>query len=133
MAKTLNIKFPLEDDTKVNSYLKMNSLTKDVIISDLTLLFLTKKGKRYYMPRYGTNLIKFIFEPNDNITSEQIKEDIRSSVSEFMPHVYITDVKIYRELDESGNTMDDNTINVTIDFQYKQNNFSENGQINITF
>ena len=133
MAKTLNIKFPLEDDTKVNSYLKMNSLTKDVIISDLTLLFLTKKGKRYYMPRYGTNLIKFIFEPNDNITSEQIKEDIRTSVSEFMPNVYITDVKIYRELDESGNIMDDNTINVTIDFQYKQNNFSENGQINITF
>ena len=51
MAKTLNIKFPLVDDTINNSYFKLNSLTKDLIISDLTLLFLTQRGKRYYLPR----------------------------------------------------------------------------------
>lgn len=133
MAKTLNIKFPLDDDTLVNSYLKMNKLTKDVVISDLTLLFLTQKGKRFYKPRYGTNLLKFIFEPNDSITTDEITEDVRNSVKEFMPNVFIKNIDIYNEKDENGNIIDENSIFVTIYFEYKQNNFSENGVINITF
>lgn len=133
MAKTLNIKFPLDDDSLVNSYFKLNKLTKDVVISDLTLLFLTQKGKRYYNPRYGTNLLKFIFEPNDSITSNEITEDVRNSVKEFMPNVFIKNIDVQAEKDENGNIINENAIFVTIYFEYKQNNFSENGVINITF
>jgi len=133
MAKTLNIKFPLDDDSLVNSYFKLNKLTKDVVISDLTLLFLTQKGKRYYNPRYGTNLLKFIFEPNDSITSNEITEDVRNSVKEFMPNVFIKNIDVQAEKDENGNVINENAIFVTIYFEYKQNNFSENGVINITF
>ena len=112
---------------------ELNKLTKDVVISDLTLLFLTQKGKRYYNPRYGTNLLKFIFEPNDSITSNEITEDVRNSVKEFMPNVFIKNIDVQAEKDENGNIINENAIFVTIYFEYKQNNFSENGVINITF
>lgn len=124
----INIKFPLNDDE--NNYLfKLNNTTKDAITSNLLLLLLTEKGERYYNPNYGTNLIKYIFEPNDDITVKDIEKDIRDTVSTFMPNITISSIIF----DEESTDKDINRLNVMIKFVYSENAFTESGVINLTF
>ncbi len=87
--KSINIKFPLEDDKEKNNLFMLNYVTKNALISDLKLLLLTKKGQRYYMPDFGTNLVKYIFQPEDNTTEEEIIADLRKAVRDFMPEITI--------------------------------------------
>lgn len=133
--RNINIKFPLSDDAQTNGYLKMNKVTKDAFTSNLLLLFLTEKGERYYQPDYGTNLLKFIFEPNDNITSTEIVKDLKKSVSKYIPNLNIDDISFnylngQGQIVESG---DGDTLNVKIKFTYSENSFRESGVLDINF
>ena len=129
----VNIYFPLVDDKEKNTYFKLTQTTKDALASNLTLLFLTEKGQRYYMPDYGTNIRKFLFEPNDDITRGDIEQDIKTSVRKYIPQLEITDIEFYFGEDKYGNKLSENTIIVEILFQYKENTFSERGRIELTF
>jgi len=74
--KFINIAFPFKDDNLKNYYLKMNKTGDDAIKSDLIHLLLTTPGGRLYLPEFGTNLRKFVFEPNDTTLREDIKAEI---------------------------------------------------------
>ena len=131
--RSINIKFPIEDDKVKNGLFKMNSVTKSVLTSNLLLLLLTEKGERYYMPNYGTNLKKFIFEPNDNITIGDIEEELRNTVKEFIPQLTITSIDIYTSKDEDNNPISENEIRLLIGFSYDEGVFNETGVVEITF
>lgn len=125
--KSVNIKFPLTDDTEKNKFLKLNQITKDSFSSDLLLLLLTEKGERYYYPNYGTNLLKFIFEPNDNITTQDIEQQIKRTVSEYIPSLKINKVEFNRPENQEVQ------LNVNIKFTYTEDTFTENGELDINF
>lgn len=130
--KSYNIKFPLEDNVSTNSLFAMSVVTKDAYSSDLLLLLLTEKGQRYYQPDFGTNLNKFLFEPNDKMTQDDIVEDIKKTVSKFIPNLSIDSVKF--NWNEDSNTLTDNSqLNLLIDFTYTEEFFNEQGQISINF
>jgi phage baseplate assembly protein W len=122
----INIKFPLEDDVKKNKLFTLNQTTKEAIRSDLLLLLLTEKGERYYYPDYGTDLLKFIFEPNDEIIEKDILIDIKETVQKFIPNLKIESVQFTKN--ENGNGL-----SVLIPFIYSENLFSEPGVIELTF
>lgn len=128
-----NIKFPLTDDPNSNSFFSTTKVTKDAFSSDLLLLLLTQRGERYYDPNYGCNLIKFIFEPNDNITNVDIENDIRKTVSTYIPSLNIDSVKFDMNVDENGISVSDNQLNVRIKFTFTENAFSESGELEIKF
>jgi len=88
----LNIRYPFEDSSK-GYMLEMNQLTKDAVKSDLLHLLLTDKGKRFYMPDFGTDLKRFIFNPNDNITHRDIMAEIQDVVNKFIPGLKITNIQ----------------------------------------
>jgi len=111
----------------------MNQVTKDSYSSNLLLLLLTQKGERYYMPEYGTNLLKFIFEPNDQLTSTQVEDEIRNTVSLYLPEVKITSVTFNWNTDDSGEPISDNQLNVNIQFVYTEGSLTENGNIDLNF
>lgn len=121
-----NIKYPIYDDTIKNSFFTTTKTSKDSFSSKLLLLLLTNKGERYYNPEYGTNLLKYIFEPNDNITSIDIKDDISRTVSKYLPAISIRDVVF-------DSNQDDNGLNVRVSFVYNEENFSEEGEVSISF
>lgn len=131
--KSINIKFPLEDDPEKNNLFKLNYVTKDALVSDLKLLLQTKKGQRYYMSDYGTNLDKFIFQPEDGITQDEIIADLRESVRNYMPEIAITTVNFYTNVDDDYKDLSDNEIRVIIGFTYTDDVFSDNGTIELTF
>jgi hypothetical protein len=87
----INIQFPFRDDPE-GKFLDMNSEAKKAIKADLMHLLLTNKGERLYMPDFGSNLRQFIFEQNDDIALNSIRNEINESVKKFIPNLTITEL-----------------------------------------
>jgi phage baseplate assembly protein W len=130
---TYNIRFPINDDVYKNRFFSMTQITKEALGSDLLLLLLTEKGERYYQPDYGTNLLKYIFEPNDNITSKDVEKEIKRTVSLYIPTLTINTIEFNKVTDEQGNPIQENQLNVKIKFTYTEGTFSEGGELDINF
>jgi phage baseplate assembly protein W len=128
-----NITFPFKDDNETNSFIHMNQVTKDSYSSNLLLLLLTQKGERYYESDYGTNLLKYIFEPNDQLTSNQVEEDIRNTVSLYIPELKITSVTFNWNVDDEGRVISENQLNVNVKFVYLEGSLGEQGNIDLNF
>lgn len=130
---TYNIKFPLNDNLSTNTYFLMTQVTKEALSSDLMLLLLTQKGERYYEPNYGTNLLKYIFEPNDNLTAGDVEQEIKNTVSAYIPNLKINKIAFNWNLDDNGQPISENQLNINIQFTYTEDSFSEPGSIDLNF
>lgn len=98
-----NIKFPFSIDNSMGLFIDLNENNKELLLSNIWHLILTPKGQRYRMPDFGTDLIKFIFEPNsEGEIWEGIKEEITNSVSKYIPNVLIKDIQILKEEKNDG-------------------------------
>jgi phage baseplate assembly protein W len=105
MAKgvTYGVNFPFTDSIK-GDYISLSQNPDQEIRSNLLHLLLTRKGSRYYLPDFGSRLYEFIFEPFDGITFEAVNDDIRDSVSKYIPNLVINDVIVlpYNEYESEG-------------------------------
>lgn len=128
-----NITYPFKDDNETRSFIQMNQVTKDSYSSNLLLLLLTQKGERYYESDYGTNLLKYIFEPNDQITATQVEEEIRNTVALYIPEVKITSVNFNWNETEEGQPIPETQLNVNIQFVYIEGSLTEQGNIDLNF
>jgi phage baseplate assembly protein W len=131
--RSYNIRFPIRDDNDKNTYFKLNQITKDAFSSNLLLLLLTEKGERYYDPNYGSNLLKYVFEPNDDITSKDVEQDIKRTVSQYIPNLNVKTVTFNRLVDDNGNEISENQLSVHIEFTFSEDTFTERGFIDINF
>jgi phage baseplate assembly protein W len=93
MSKSINIKFPFQDSVK-GFFVDMSEDDNSAIKNDLIHLLLTEKGERYYLPTFGSNLRKYIFEPNDGITHSEIRQDLNQTVKEYLPNLSIDNIDI---------------------------------------
>jgi len=112
------ITFPFSDSEE-GLFLGMNELADSEVRSNLVHLILTIKGSRYFLPDFGTNLMRLIFEPLDNGTKASIDSEIRETVEEFIPNLNINNVDVksaedlrIEESNEELNKTDDNTFSV---------------------
>ena len=98
MARTryINIDFPFSDSDK-GFYFKLNQTDKDAIRADLLHLLLTNKGERLYNPNFGSDLKKFIFEPNDDITHEKIRNNLNETIKEYIPNLIVNSINFRNE------------------------------------
>ena len=83
----------------------------------------TPKGQRLRMPEFGTDLIRYIFEPNDNQTWESINNEIREAVSLYVKNVFLRDINIITDENKP------NSIYVRIDYSVKRGNVVTNDSI----
>lgn len=116
--KYINIQYPFQNSYD-GLFIQLTETDKQAIKSDLTHLILTTKGERFYMPDFGTNLLKFIFEPNDGLTEYTIKEEITTTVSKYLPNLVINSVDIDRE------TENEYTAIIRIDYTITEDVFRE--------
>lgn len=95
MAKTsfININYPFKNSPK-GFFLDLNSDDNSAIKADLMHLILTRKGQRLYNPDFGTDLLKFIFEPEDGMSLTKIKEEITTSVKKYLPKLQINEISV---------------------------------------
>jgi phage baseplate assembly protein W len=98
-GKYININYPFKDSQK-GFFLDLNDEDSQAIKADLLHLILTRRGQRLYKPDFGTDLLKFIFEPEDGMTMAGIKEEIYNVVKTYLPQLQIDELSI-AESDEN--------------------------------
>lgn len=89
--KSININFPFRDSAK-GFFLDLNTVDTKAIKADLLHLILTNKGERLYLPDFGTNLRKYLFNPYDGITESEIKSEISEAIKKYIPNLKITSI-----------------------------------------
>ena len=87
-GRYININFPFRNSSK-GFFLDLNDDANGAIKADLLHLILTQKGQRLYLPDFGTDLLKYIFEPNDFKTLNDIKTDVIAVVKKYLPNLQI--------------------------------------------
>ena len=92
------IKFPFSQSNE-GFFLGLNSNSDSEVRSNLMHLILTQKGSRYFLPDFGTNLMRYLFEPLDEGTISSIDIEIRKSVARFIPNLVINNIEI-KNMDE---------------------------------
>ena len=130
---TYNITFPIKDNIETNTFFKLSETSKIAYTSDLLLLLLTEKGQRYYEPDFGTDLIKYIFEPNDSITFGDVQQEIKRAVSLYIPSLTIDSIGLEKDVDADGMEIPESQINIIVGFTYSEDSFSETSTLTISF
>lgn len=68
--------------------------TRDQAISNLKNLLLTRKGERIYLPTFGTDIQKVLFEPNFDTLKEILIFEIESAVEFWLPYINIESINV---------------------------------------
>lgn len=114
ITKHYGIKFPFTIRNNDNVFLDLNNNLHEKIASEIAHVILTPKKTRLRMPDFGTDLIKYIFTPNDDMSWGDIESEIRESVNRYVPGGVLDKIEIYQS---DGN---DNTILLSINFGVKK-------------
>jgi phage baseplate assembly protein W len=127
MAKTryINIDFPFKDSDK-GFYLNLNQTDRDAIRADLLHLLLTNKGERLYLPDFGSDLKKYIFEPNDNITHAEIRDNLNETISKYIPNLIVNSI-------EFKNDEIEELIIVELTYTVSEGTFTSTDTVTLTF
>lgn len=113
------IKYPFTSDNDSGYFMDLNETITDGVKSRVLHVIFTPKGQKLRDPNFGTNLIKFIFNPKDSSTINDIKNEISSQILKYVPEVEFKDIRIYEtETDEHG-------VIVSVDYGVKNGNKTE--------
>lgn len=127
MARTryINIDFPFKDSKK-GFYFQLNQTDRDAIRADLLHLLLTNKGERLYLPDFGSDLKKYIFEPNDNITHAEIRDNLNETISKYIPNLIVNSI-------EFKNDEIEELIIVELTYTVSEGTFTSTDTVTLTF
>ena len=97
MGKTqkYGIKFPFNIVSDYKNLLDLNITKADRVRSQLMHLIFTQKGQRLRLPDFGTNLLQFIFNPNDLQTWDDVQYEIKEGVKKWVPDCELNNITIY--------------------------------------
>lgn len=125
MAKKqfFGVKYPFLNDNENHFYVAANETLADKVKSQLMHIVFTPKGQRIRMPEFGTDLIKYIFDQNDNVTWESVKTEINESVSRWSNNISIRDISVVK------NENDDSQVFVRIDYSVTEGNKVTNDSV----
>jgi phage baseplate assembly protein W len=97
-GRYINITYPFKNSPN-GFFLNLNSTDADAIKSDLMHLLLTRKGQRLYNPDFGTNLLKYIFEPEDNMSFEALKDEVTNTIKKYLPMLSVKSITVTQSED----------------------------------
>jgi phage baseplate assembly protein W len=133
--KTYGIIFPFHDSTN-GDYVQLTTYPELEIKSNLIHLLLTRKGSRYFLPDFGTNLYQYIFEPLSDTVLSAIQNEIKTACAKYLPNLQINAVNItqYNSDPTYANDMEkQHQITVKIDYTINSRTFQVSDDITINF
>lgn len=132
MARIIQNRFPIDSKKRkaVGFSIPINGsavfipthTTRDQIKSNLINYLLTNKGERVFNPNFGANLRNILFQQIDDITIEELRIRIQTSISSNFPRVSVKELKFH-------NSPEDNSINLVL--IYDVDNFGITDEVNI--
>tara|TARA_Y100000310_G_C20698077_1_gene827150 strand:- start:563 stop:1027 length:465 start_codon:yes stop_codon:yes gene_type:complete len=90
--KTYGFAFPLGKSKGAGDYNRESGLT--LLRNNLEQLIQTEKGERVMLPQYGMSLKRFLFQPLTEELFINIRHEILTSLSRFMPDVAVKKLRI---------------------------------------
>ena len=101
----------------ISSSFKVNPLNEDLIAiknetaiaRSIRNLIMTVPGERFFNPILGSDVMGLIFENIDELTAEEISDQIKITVENFEPRVVLTNVNVVPNYDNSE-------FNVTLEY-----------------
>lgn len=127
MAKKISqqygIKFPYTTDLNYNYFVDTNLNVKSKIRSILMHVIFTPKGQKLRDPEFGTDLIRMIFETNDASSWGNIKSEINTAISKYLPNVTLNNIELAQNEDEPAELF------VKIEYSVKMNGTVESDSI----
>jgi len=91
------IKYPFASNNDENVFLDLNKSAADGVRSQVLHVIFTPKGQKIRDPEFGTDLIKFIFSPNDEQTLDDLRNEISGQIIKYVPSVEFRDIQIFKE------------------------------------
>ena len=88
------VKYPFVAEDVENYFVDVNKSLKDKVRSILMHVIFTPKGQKLRDPEFGTDLIRYIFEPNDNISWEGVKNEVSEVVSKYVNGVVVNNISV---------------------------------------
>ena len=88
------IAFPITIKSGDGSLFDTSDNLVGCVTSEMMHVLFTPKGQRLRDPEFGTNLIQFIFNPSDSQTWGDVKSEVTSAVSRYVPDCNVKDVEI---------------------------------------
>jgi len=123
--KYTGIEFPYKE-SKEGFFTNMTTTSRDAIKSNLKHLLLTKKGDRYYYPDFGTDFMKYIFQPLDQQTLQDIKSEISLIVQKFIHNVNIVNI-------DTAINEEEYLVGIKVTFEVSDGFLKEQDFVEITF
>ena len=117
------IKYPFRNDGFEHYFLDTNNNLKEKVRSQLMHIVFTPKLQRIRCPEFGTDLIKYIFEQNDDVTWEAVKTEVNESVRRWASNISINNIQIVK------NEEDESEIYVRLDYSVSEGNKVMNDSI----
>ena len=96
MAKTQHygIKFPIHIVSEERKCLDLNLTKAQMIKSQLMHVLFTPLGQRIRQPNFGTNLIQFLFNPNENETFSDVMSTLKQTIKKWVPDCALESIEM---------------------------------------
>ena len=96
MAKTqhYDIKFPIQIVSEEKKCLDLNLTKAQMIKSQLMHVLFTPLGQRIRQPNFGTNLIQFLFNPNENETFSDVMSTLKQTIKKWVPDCALESIEM---------------------------------------
>ena len=91
------IKFPFTNDNTSGFFLDLNTDLKSKVASEIAHVILTPRGSRLRKPEFGTYLVKYIFEQNDNLTWDDVRREAIDMVGKYVKDAELEDINVFQE------------------------------------
>ena len=65
-----------------------------IIRNDYQQGLMTLQGERAFRPTFGANIAKFLFDPNDSTSNQNLQNNIRSYTTKYHPNIVVTSIVI---------------------------------------
>lgn len=115
-----DIKFPFTCNNLEGFFIDLNKTVVDKKESEILHVLLTPKKTRIRKPDFGTDLIKFIFEQNDELSWSEVQSEILSTVNKYVTNVDVKNVEV-REIEHD--------LFVSISYKIQTGNKTENKEL----
>ena len=118
MAKRqyMGIKYPFRTDDFQHFFIDANNTQMEKARSEIMHIVFTPKGQRIRNPEFGTDLIKFIFDPNEDVTWEAVKDEVSEAVNRWASNIVLNNIQVVK------NEEDESEIYVRLDYSVSEGN-----------
>ena len=117
------IKYPFTNEGVEHYFVDANNSLLGKVRSQVLHTIFTPKGQVIRNPEFGTDLIKHIFELNDDATWESIKTEVKESVNRWVSNVSLNDIKVVKNEDNPAE------VYVRVDYSVSEGNKVTNDSV----